>query len=266
LEIYGGDPTIVEYSRWTERLNSFEEYPVFTDVSVISILEFIDNSVIRNNVEQAINDYYVSGQLQMSSVITQWIDSWNAEKSVVSMPTVVTSDDHYMADKEVYMVQKFWKYPNIAINGARSDFTIGTMGENLVDICGDTPGYTTTNEVQELTCLQYFADIRNVYCKRDANGYMYAYMDPAANMFPWVNQGWYQTSQVRLQISVGEGTHVKQGTSFVEGYLIGPSGPALPFKHSCFTGCAPQVINVQTENNIYWSYTRGNLICTCPPF
>jgi len=255
MEIYGGNPTIIDESMWDARLQSFEEYPVFTDVTVISILDFIDNDIIKNNVGKAINDYYTSGKLDMSSVINQWTNTWNSAKSVTSMPTV------FGINQEIYLIQQYWRHPLSIINGARNDFTLNTSGENLINICGNAQ----VNEAQLIACLQYFSDARNIFCKRDTSGYLYASMSPITYPFPWMNSMQYVMGHFRLQVTVGEGQHVKQGSSFVEGIIANPKG-SLRFRHYCFTGCNPIVTNTQTANNPWVRTTYGNLVCTCSPF
>jgi len=260
LEIYGGNPIIVD--DWEARLKSFDEYPVFVNVTIVSILDFIDNDAIKFNVEMAIFNYYAKSKTSSDSLVNTWGNNWNSAKPVISMPTV------FKGNNELYLIS--FSTALGYFGAARNDFNISSSGGDLVEICTSSP-----NAMFNYACMGFYADIRNVKCERDEQGYLYAKYEPATNTFPWYFQSSFHyppSSAFSVEMTIAEGTHVKQGSSYIEGILNlnikNVFGYPFKFRHYCFTGCTPVAQNVITYKANYppMPFLAGNLVCDCPAF
>lgn len=92
IDIYGGNPTIVDPSKWQDRLNTVDDYPVFTHINVVPITNFIHNTTIKNNLEKAIEKYLSTSKNKIDAYQKEYLDSTNTAKYVEFIPTTKSGD------------------------------------------------------------------------------------------------------------------------------------------------------------------------------
>lgn len=57
IDIYGGDTNIINYNQWNDRVNSMLTNPALINIDIVPITDFIQNPVIRSNMQQTIENY-----------------------------------------------------------------------------------------------------------------------------------------------------------------------------------------------------------------
>lgn len=259
LEIYGGNPVIFNTNDWSKRLLSFDDYPVFTQVTVKSILEFISDPIIRDNVRNAINTYYQSGILLKNNLVNNWNNMWYANKPITSMPTVLTPSP-------IVVMTMHWHTPHwqVTITDAdpSSTFNLQQNGFQNVDKCAN---YPVASNFYMNACSYMWSDIRQFQCRRDENGLTYALFTGVNPELPWYTYNIDKHPPPQIVMVISEGQHVKQGASHIDGYLITKFGQTV-FRHYCVTGCNPVIADIQTTNSPVIDLTFGNFKCDCVPF
>jgi len=82
IDVYGGDPKIVNQAKWVDRVATMSDYPVLTDVVVKPITSFIRDQTIRSNVQKVIDQYYSKGNANIQAYRQAYADSMKRPKTV----------------------------------------------------------------------------------------------------------------------------------------------------------------------------------------
>ena len=88
IDVYGGDPKIVDQTKWVDRVVTMSDYPALTDVVVRPIVDFIRNQTIRSNVQKAIDAYYAKGNANLQAYRQAYLDSMRGPKTVTFISVV----------------------------------------------------------------------------------------------------------------------------------------------------------------------------------
>ena len=86
INMYGGNPIYVQPANWSQRMESFEDYPVLTEVITVPITNFIQNLTIKANLLKAIELYLNNETHSRNNLIQNWIDSINGPRNINWVP------------------------------------------------------------------------------------------------------------------------------------------------------------------------------------
>ena len=235
VSLYGGDPIIVNPGNWTQRINTTQDFPVFTSVQVIPITEFIQNQVIKENLELAINNYFSSGDDEVNSTLISWNTAWMGNQNVIAVPT----------HSEFYNT-------SVAMNE-----TIQMKGNTTLEIshfeCSGTKDPWTECSMYDFWVLL----MPNSICSRDENGLITSYID----------LNYWNTAQKHIPAITGienvvNGTAERYGCSMAS-ILINLDFWSTRSKMQYYMFCC-MTCNLVIETSQFNDY--GTFNCACPAF
>ena len=220
-------------SCWTSRMDSFEDYPVLTQVSVIPITAFITDTIKRQNLQTAIDAYYLSEQGNRYGIM----EAWNQE---LEGPKIV-----YYAPVE----DGLWdsNYPGRPV--------LFTTAQPM------TPYSLSANQSVAVGNTMMMISSPYGTCGRDSNGYTIATFNPNGG-------GSYFHTYSIVKMIQQYGTPVRAGCSIATADVT-YGGAILAYYVYCCTMCIPSYTPpyiISSGGGTSVDNYSGLFSCTCPPF
>jgi MAC/Perforin domain len=231
VNLYGGNPVLVNPYNWTERINTIQNYPVLTSVQVIPITDFIQNEIIKENLEIAINNYFSTGDDQINSTLTSWNTDWMGKQNVVAVPTLT---DSYTAAEA--MNENIQMEGNLTLDIAHFE-------------CAGTKDPWTECSMYELWVLS----MPDSLCTRDENGLITSYID--VNYWNMVQE--HESGMINFE-NVVNGTAKRYGCSMAS-VLVNFKLWSTQYYMFCCMGCTLIIESSGSDR-------FGAFNCECPTF
>ena len=221
-------------SCWTSRMNSFEDYPVLTQVAVIPITAFINDTVRRQNLQTAINAYYGTEQGNRAQLAYAWNQELDGARTVYYAPVENGLWNSNYPGRPVLFttVQPVTPYSL----SANQNVVVGNTMMGLSSPYGS--------------------------CGRDSNGYTVATFNPSGG-------GTYFKTYSVLSMIQQYGTPARSGCSIASANIQYTGGVPMVYSVYCCSMCIPSYTPPYTITS-GGSYSvdeySGLFSCTCPPF
>lgn len=253
MDIYGGNPAFVCSGKnlknsvagpkptppltispcWISRMNSFEDYPVLTQVSVLPITAFINDTIKRQNLQTAINAYYLSEQGNRYGIMEAWNQELEGPKTIYYSPVEDgLSDSNYPGEPVLFT-------------------TVQTV----------TPYSLSANQSIAVGNTMMMMSSPYGWCSRDSNGYTVATFSPNGG-------GTYFKTYSIVKMVQQYGTPVRSGCSIATAEVT-YGGAILTYYVYCCIMCIPSYkppYIISSGGGTSVDNYSGLFSCTCPPF
>jgi hypothetical protein len=227
INVYGGDPKLVDQAKWVERVGTMVDYPVLTDVVVKPVVSFIRNQTIRSNVQKAIDAHYAKGNANLQAYRQAYLDSMQGPKTV----TFVGTREGGIVDS----VQSF-------VMGTGTNVAVPKSGGDIPN-----PGGSKYN------VHKYFFE--GFICSKDSDLLIRSSPDGGfLGSFNMKGQGVSATSVSGSGGGVAYGCSGSSYTLMIKGYPVFGHYTSVPVAGYCCMDCIP---------NLSGGRLSG---CACPPF
>lgn len=112
ITMYGGNPAYPDPSQWRERVQTVNQYPVFTHVSTVDITTFVTDPIKKANIQKAIDTQYSQGNELIESFKIAFQNLMNQPKTYFGIMTDeqinLNTYDHILSFSQTYPNAAFW--------------------------------------------------------------------------------------------------------------------------------------------------------------